>query len=277
MKIGALVSFRTGTDIWTEFRKLKDLELECCQLCCWDTAVYTRENAESIRLAAATLGIEVTAVWAGWSGPAVWNFVDGPETLGLVPPAYRFQRLRELEAGSDFAEMLGVTDVITHAGFLPENPHDTNFVGTVSALRTLTQKMKQRGQYFLFETGQETPVTVLRAIETIGTGNLGVNLDTANLILYGKANTADALDVFGKYVRNTHCKDGLYPTTGTELGQEVALGDGKADMPLVVKKLRELGYQGPLVIEREISGEEQTRDIVKARDLLRGILQDLEA
>jgi len=275
MKIGALVGFHAGTDIWNEFRKLKDLELNCCQVNIWDISLHTQENADMIRLAAQTLGIEVTALWAGWSGPAVWNFIDGPETLGLVPPAYRFHRLRELESASEFAMMLGVTDIITHVGFMPENPHDTNFVGTVAALRTLAEKMKQRGQYFLFETGQETPVTMLRAIETIGTGNLGVNLDTANLILYGKASTVDSLDVFGKYVRNTHCKDGLYPTSGTYLGQEVPLGEGKANMPIVVKKLKELGYRGPLIIEREISGEKQTQDIIMARDLLRGILKDL--
>jgi len=275
MKIGALVGFHTGTDIWNEFRKLKNLELTCCQVNVWDVSLHTKENADMIRLAAETLGVEITALWAGWSGPAVWNFVDGPETLGIVPPAYRFHRLRELESASDFALMLGVTDVITHAGFLPENPHDANFVGTVSALRTLTEKMKERGQYFLFETGQETPVTMLRAIETIGTGNLGVNLDTANLILYGKASTVDSLDVFGKYVRNTHCKDGLYPTCGTYLGEEVPLGEGKANIPLVAKKLKDLGYQGPYIIEREISGEKQTEDIIKARDLLRKIAKDL--
>ena len=277
MKIGALVGFHTGTDIWNEFRKLKNLELTCCQVNVWDVSLHTQENADMIRLAAETLGIEITALWAGWSGPAEWNFVYGPETLGLVPPAYRFHRLQELESASDFARMLGVTDIITHVGFLPENPHDANFVGTVAALRRLAGKMKERGQYFLFETGQETPVTMLRAIESIGTGNLGINLDTANLILYGKANTADSLDVFGKYVRNTHCKDGLYPTNGTELGMEVPLGEGKANMPLVVKKLKELGYKGPLIIEREISGEKQTQDIIMARDLLRGILKELEA
>ncbi len=277
MKIGALVGYRAGTDIREEFKKLRDLELTCCQINVWDTELYTPENAVEIQAAALAYEIEITGLWAGWSGPAAWNFTEGPETLGIVPPAYRFIRLKELEMASDFAQLLGVTDVITHVGFLPEIPSDPDFVGTVAALQYLAGKMKARGQYFLFETGQETPVTMLRGIEAIGTGNLGINLDTANLILYGKANTLDALDVFGKYVRNTHCKDGLYPTCGAELGVEVPLGQGKANIAGVVKRLLELGYAGPLIIEREISGPEQTKDILMARDLLRGILKELNA
>ena len=64
-----------------------------------------------------------------------------------------------------------------------------------------------------------------------------MNLDTANLILYGKANPVDALDVFGRYVRGVHAKDGLYPTNGSELGREVPIGEGKVDFPILISKL----------------------------------------
>lgn len=178
-------------------------------------------------------GIEITALWAGWTGPGEWNFYGGPQTLGIVPPAYRFTRLKELMAGADFARQLGVTDVITHVGFLPENPNDPDFTGTCAALRHLANYLKANGQYFLFETGQETPVTMLRAIEEIGTDNLGINFDTANLILYGKANALDAIDIFGKYIRNTHMKDGEFPTCGKYLGVEKPLGQGRANIPRV--------------------------------------------
>jgi sugar phosphate isomerase/epimerase len=50
------------------------------------------------------------------------------------------------------------------------------------------------------ETGQETPTTMLRAIRDVNKPNLGVGLDTANLILYGKANPVDAVDIIGPYV-----------------------------------------------------------------------------
>jgi sugar phosphate isomerase/epimerase len=88
--------------------------------------------------------------------------------------------------------------------------------------------------------------------------NVGINMDTANLILYGKANSADAITVFGNYVMDTHIKDGFYPTEGKNLGKEVKVGEGLANIPEVVKRLRAVGYTGNYIIEREISGEQQT-------------------
>jgi len=219
--------------------------------------------------AVAATGIEITTVWAGWDGPCEWNFTDGPATIGLVPPAYRYSRLCALKKASEFARMIGVKKVVTHVGFIPENPDDPNFTGTVAALRDLCRFMSEREQYFLFETGQETPVTMLRTIQAIGMDNVGINFDTANLILYGKANTLDALDVFGQYVMETHIKDGLYPTDGMQLGAETPAGQGKANLPAVIKKLGELGYTGTLTIEREITGDQQKKDIAMARDLLK--------
>jgi sugar phosphate isomerase/epimerase len=177
-------------------------------------------------------------------------------------------------SASDFAHRIGVKNIVTHVGFIPENPSDPDFNGTVAALKHLCGYMKQKEQFFLFETGQETPITLLRTIEAIGTRNVGINLDTANPILYGKANPLDALDVFGKYVMDTHIKDGFYPTNGMYLGHESRAGDGKANIPAVVKKLiTEYGYQGPFTIEREISGEQQLNDIIHAKRLLEGAMQ----
>ncbi len=274
LRIGTRISFGAATDIDARFAQLAENEFNCCQLVCFDMKAYTDENVEKVKAASEKYGIEVTAIWAGWEGPCIWNFYDGPATIGIVPAAYRDLRIKQLMLGADFAYKLGVTDIVTHCGFIPENPYDTDFIGVVGALKYLCNYLKPRGQYFLFETGQETPVTILRVIEEVGTGNLGVNLDTANLILYGKANNLDALDVFGKYVRNTHCKDGFYPTGGRTLGREVALGEGKAQFPEVVKKLLEIGYDGPFVIEREISGDQQQVDIIKARDLIRKSVEE---
>ena len=212
--------------------------------------------------------MSISALWAGWDGPCEWNFEFGPQTLGLVPEAYRESRLKQLMRASDFAEMIGVSDIITHVGFLPENICDSSYLDIVAALRYIAGYMKDKQQFFLFETGQETPVTLLRTIEMVGLDNLGINFDTANLILYGKANSVDALDILGRYVRNTHIKDGLYPTSGRELGKETPLGKGKANITEIISKLKALGFKGALTIEREIEGSEQIRDILSAKGIL---------
>ena len=276
-RIGAMVGYDTDVDILEKFRKNQELGINSCQICIWNVDIFkSDEHAEKIKAAIAETGINVSSLWAGWTGPCEWNFTAGPDTIGLVPVAYRFTRLSELKSASDFAEKIGVKQVVTHVGFIPENPSATEFDGTVAALRNLCGYMKKKGQHFLFETGQETPITLLRTIEAIGTGNLGVNLDTANPILYGKANPVDALDVFGKYVMDTHIKDGFYPTNGMYLGHEARAGDGKANIPEVVRKLIvEYGYEGPFTIEREISGEQQTADIIHAKKLLEDAMANI--
>ena len=272
MKIGVCVYLSEKDELSKKFEDLRAQGFDNCQLLSWDPVAWTLENADAVNALTKQYGVTISAFWCGWEGPAVWNFYEGPQTLGLVPPAYRDMRVKNLCDGADFAKLLGVQDVVTHMGFIPENPNDPAFLPFCDAVRVVAEHCKQNGQYLLFETGQETPVTMLRCFEQVGTDNLGVNLDTANLILYGKANPVDALDVFGKYVRNLHAKDGLYPTNGHDLGTETPVGQGKVDFPSLFQKLHALGYDGVVTIEREISGEQQTKDIMEAKAYLQAVI-----
>lgn len=275
MKIGTMLYFGSLEEAEQSFARLRALGFSSCQLNSWEPQKWTTENADGLRSLARRYDVEISSFWCGWSGPAVWNFYEGQQTLGLVPPQYREQRVKELCAGADFAHRIGLTDVVTHMGFIPENPFDPNFLPLCDAIRQVAQHLKENGQNLLFETGQETPVTLLRCFETVGTDNLAVNLDTANLILYGKADPVAALDVFGKYVRNIHAKDGFYPTNGHDLGEEVRLGDGKVDFRGLFRKLREVGYDAYVTIEREISGAQQEEDILFAKAYLENIINEI--
>lgn len=215
-------------------------------------------------------GWTFTSRWAGYPGPARWNFIEGPATIGLVPARYRKRRVSALRRAAEFAARAGAPAIVTHCGFIPEDPGHRLYGPTLRAIGEVADRCRQLGIGFWFETGQETPVALLRVIEDLGLDNLGVNLDTANLILYGKAAPLDALDVIGRYVRCVHAKDGLYPTDGRHLGREVPIGQGKVNFPAVLGRLAELGFAGDLIIEREISGARQTADIRAAVTDLRG-------
>lgn len=274
MKIGNLILFNSLDTIEEKFKIQNKSGFKSCQLCCWNIDFLTDEIAERIKGYCEEYDVEVSAVWCGWSGPAVWNFYEGPKTLGLLPEEYRETRVEELKKGCDFAEKLGVTDIATHMGFIPENPNDPQFKPLCDAIRKVAEYAKNKGQWILFETGQETPTAMLRCFEEVGTDNLGVNLDTANLILYGKANPVDALDVFGKYVRNLHAKDGIYPINGKDLGRETKIGEGKVDFRALFKKLKELGYDSYVTIEREIGGEQQLIDVLESKKYLEKMIEE---
>ena len=266
MELGVIIGLNERLE--AKLEQLSKMGFSSCQLSCWNVEMYTDEVAEWVQSLLTKYGIRISTVWCGWSGPKQWNFTEGPLTLGLVPAAYRETRVRELLAGSDFARKLGVGQIATHVGFIPEDPNTQTYLDTIDAVRTVALRCAENGQYFLFETGQETPVTLLRAITDVGLDNLGINLDPANLILYGKANPVDALRIIGKYVRDVHAKDGCYPTDGRTLGQETVLGEGQVNFPALIQGLIALGYDGSITIEREISGEQQIADICKAKTLL---------
>lgn len=270
LKLGVMASLPRGPE--EALQEVHELGLPTCQVTCWMPELFTGEMADRLMAASERYGVEVTTIWAGGPGPAVWNFIQGPTTIGLVPEAYRAERVAALKAGADFAARLGVPTVTTHVGFIPESPSNPLYPGLLDALREVVEHCAEREITFCFETGQETPTTLLRVIEDLGEAYLGVNLDPANLLMYGKANPVDALDVIGRYVRGVHAKDGEYPTNGRELGVEKPLGEGRVNFPLLVPKLKELGYSGALTIEREISGPRQIADIQNAIRVLSALV-----
>ena len=233
---------------------------------------FSPSAAEQLAAALEKHGVTATSAEVVGPGRLVWDFWDGPETIGLVPPATRAARIEALKQTSEFAKRLGIPRVQTHCGFLPENPRDALYQPTVKAIREVAIHCAGNGQDFLMETGQETPTTLSRAIIDVNQPNLGVGLDTANLILYGKANPVDAVDMIGPHVRSVHAKDGMWPTDPMKLGKEVLIGTGRVDFMQVFSKLQKLGYQGAITIERETSGPQQMEDVKHEKLYLERVL-----
>lgn len=236
---------------------------------------FTLDAAKQIGGLLAKYELIATTVEVVGPEPLEWNFVQGPSTIGLVPPKTRAARIDALKQVSDFARLLGVSQVQTHCGFIPENPADALYSGSVEAIRTVAQHCQGNGQNFLMETGQETPTTMSRVIRDVNMSNLGVGLDTANLILYGKANPADAVEILGPRVRSVHAKDGKWPTDPNKLGEEVLIGQGLVDFKKVFTKLRDFGYTGAITIERETSGAQQIEDVKNEKLYLQRILDEV--
>lgn len=238
---------------------------------------FTADAAKEIADLLGKYQLIATTVEVVGPGPLEWNFMQGPSTIGLVPPKTRAARIDALRQVSDFAKLLGIGQVQTHCGFIPEDPTDTLYPQAVAAIRTVAEHCHANGQYFLMETGQETPTTMSRMIRDANLPNLAVGLDTANLILYGKANPVDAVDIIGTQVRSVHAKDGKWPTDPSKLGEEVLIGQGLVDFKTVFTKLHKLGYTGAVTIERETSGPQQIEDVKNEKKYLQRILDEVLA
>jgi sugar phosphate isomerase/epimerase len=260
------------------FRRVRELGFDNCFLSL-DGYIggFTPAVVSQFRGLIAKYGLTVTAVEVVGPGRLVWNFTEGPSTIGLVPPGSRAARIDALRQVSGFAKQLGIGQVQTHCGFIPEDPADALYPHAVEAIREVARICQDNGQYFLMETGQETPTTMSRALRDVAMPNLAVGLDTANLILYGKANPVDAVDILGPHVRSIHAKDGRWPTDPSKLGEEVLIGKGLVNFKEVFTRLNRLGYAGAVTIERETSGPQQIEDVRQEKIYLENILRDVVA
>ncbi len=274
MAVGLLIQPAEGPEM--TIARVHDLGMSNCFLS-MDAYLgkYSKTLAQQLNDLLEKYEVTATAAEVVGPGPLVWDFLKGPSTIGLVPRATRTARMDALKQTSDFAKLLNIRQVQTHCGFLPEDPADPLYDEAVLAIREVAQHCAGNGQMFLMETGQETPTTVSRAIKDVNQPNLGVGLDTANLILYGKANPVDAVDIIGTHVRSVHAKDGKWPTDPMKLGEEVLIGTGIVNFSEVFTKLHRLGYQGAITIEREISGSQQVADVKTEKVYLEKVLSQV--
>ncbi len=274
MEVGLLiVPFHAPEE---NFRRVRELGFDNCFLSL-DGYIgnFTPAVVSQFRGLIANYALLVTTVEVVGPGRLKWDFTEGPSTIGIVPPATRAARIDALRQVSDFANQLGIAQVQTHCGFIPEDPADPLYPQAVEAIRQVASICQRNGQHFLMETGQETPTTMSRVLRDVAMTNLGVGLDTANLILYGKANPVDAVDILGPHIRSIHAKDGRWPTDPSKLGEEVLIGKGLVDFKQVFKKLHRLGYAGAVTIERETSGPQQIEDVRQEKLYLENILRDV--
>jgi sugar phosphate isomerase/epimerase len=216
-------------------------------------------------------GITITAVFGGFEGESYADIETTARTVGLVPQKTRAARLQEMKEISDFAKLLGCDTIALHIGFVPEEGDD--YSSLLEVTRDLLDHAKANGQQLNLETGQESAEHLLKFIADVDRDNLFINFDPANMILYGTGDPIEALKQVGSYVRSIHCKDGTWAADGkrgVEWGQEVALGEGDVGMETYLRTLNDLGYTGPLTIEREIAEdrERQKKDIGTAVQLL---------
>ena len=267
LRLGLIIGVGNNPD--AAMAKVHDLGLPTCQVFVNEIEA---ELVSRLRQALDRYQIEATSLVVGGPGKEIWDFYQGPPTIGLVPRETRTARIAHIKKASDFAKQCGIPAVQTHCGFIPENPNDPVYKETVAAMREVAAYCKRNGQNFRYETGQETPITLVRAIQDVGMDNQGVNFDLANLILYGKANPTDAIELLGPYVQGIHAKDGMWPTNPKELGQEVPIGKGKVDFPRIITRLKELNYRGAVTIEREISGPQQLEDVREAKTYLEKLI-----
>jgi sugar phosphate isomerase/epimerase len=276
--IGVFASVDAGLGVKLEVAH--DLGVPTIQLHAPHQATRTQANADAFLKRLAGYGINLTCVFCGFEGESYADIPTVANTVGLVPPATRAARTKELKEIADFAKLLGCNCVGLHIGFVPHDRSLPLYQEVLSVARDVCDHCAKNGQALHLETGQETADDLVAFIQDVERKNLFINFDPANMILYGTGEPIAALKKVGRYVKSIHCKDGKWAKNpGQEWGQEVPLGEGDVGMDNYLLTLKEIGYDGPLTIEREIPQDpnRQKTEIGRAIKLLTELRQKVLA
>jgi sugar phosphate isomerase/epimerase len=268
LAIGVFTS--VGAGLGASLESVRELGLDNVQLHTPPLEARSPERTRDLKQQFEEAGIAITVVFCGFEGESYESIPIVKQTVGLVPAETREARLKETFEISDWTKAMGCDAVGMHIGFISEDRESELHRELVKVARRVCDHCAANGQRFHLETGQESADGLLTFIEDVGRDNLAVNFDPANMILYGTGEPIPALRKIGAHVKSVHCKDGKWSDQpGVTWGVETPLGEGDVNIPLFIETLKEIGYRGPLTIEREVPGEQQKRDIAAAVELLR--------
>jgi sugar phosphate isomerase/epimerase len=264
-----------GVMFWADRDDVKTMAsfgVRCGQLAVPGNVPLTEAAAREWKAALDREGFTLVTVFAVYDGEDYADIPTVQRTVGFIPRATREAREQRTYQVSDFGAALGVGSLACHIGFVPEDPSDADYVAVREVVRRVCDHAARNGQTFALETGQERAEVLLAFLRDVNRPNLKINFDPANMILYGSGDPIEALRTLGSYVVSVHAKDSDWPPAGVPgaLGKERALGQGAVGIERLLATLREIGFQGPLNVEREAHDpEERLRDMRAGVDLLR--------
>ena len=268
------VMFWAGRDDWATVRSLG---VRCGQVGLDGEMPLTDAAAREWKAALERERFTLVTVFAAYRGESYADIPTVRRTVGFVPPETREEREQRTLEVSDFAARLGVGSIACHIGFVDEDASSADFLAVRDMVRRVCDRAARHGQTFALETGQERAEVLLRFMHAVDRPNLRINFDPANMILYGTGDPVEALKLLGRHVVSVHAKDGDWPPKDIPgaLGKERPLGQGSVGIERWIRALGEVGFRGPLNVEREAEDRAQRLvDIRAAVELIRSLTRE---
>ena len=194
----------------------------------------------------------------------------------------------------DVALRLDCHVVTTHIGRIPEDEGSERYAALLNSCTELGAYAKSLNASFAIETGPEPIPRLARFVDQCG-GGIAINYDPANLVMVTADDEVQGVYTAGERIVHTHAKDGIlrkywgpeeiygiFAEGGIEAlaampnyFAETPLGQGAVRWTEYLTALSDIGYDGYLTIEREVS-KDAAGDIQLAVQFLQNALLALK-
>jgi sugar phosphate isomerase/epimerase len=176
----------------------------------------------------------------------------------------------------DFAATLGVEIVNTGTGHTTNSEEEDRFFALMKD--DVILHAQARGVKIALETHgglTGTAQDCLRTLEKLGSDQVGINYDPANVIYYRGVRPEQDIAQIAAHVIHVHLKD---KRGGQGTLEFPVLGEGEIDFPHLIKTLAGAGYKGPYSAELELEGpltvEEEDEARIRTRQYMELLIEN---
>jgi len=195
-----------------------------------DNPLLAEGGVKKINAAISATGVGVRSICADY-------FMKAP----LHRPETRAESIMVLERLLETASALGVTDIVipcVDQSRLTDTEDEIRFVSTIEHL---LPKVEQTAVNLSLETDLD-PKRFRRLLDRLPSPRIKVNYDIGNSASLGY-DVKEEIASYGNRISEVHVKDRILG------GGSVVLGSGNADIPLAMKLLDDIGFNGSIILQ----------------------------
>ncbi|WP_096438586.1 sugar phosphate isomerase/epimerase family protein [Alteribacter populi] len=255
------------TELWESLRLAGNLNVEGVQIYAvsgeMDPGTIDNDTKKRLKEELLSNNLSISALCGDLGGH---GFQDKRQNAQKIDKSKRILEL---------AVELGTPVVTTHIGIIPEEKNEI-YETMLEACEELGTFASSLNAYFAIETGPEPATRLKTFLDEQSTKGVSVNFDPGNMVMVTGDDPVQGVYTLKDYIVHTHAKDGrklgpvdprdVYGALGyksmnhdviaemVESGtgfRETPFGEGAVEFDSYFQALKDIGYDGYLIVERE--------------------------
>ncbi len=222
-------------------------------------------------------------------GMKIVAFAQSHGHMGFYFPEEYKEELETYKREIEFAKEFGVSMFGGHLGKVVEDKTSPLYKTYLKTYKDIADFAASVDSCFAMETGPDEVVPLKEFLDEVDSKGAGVNYDTANIVRILNQDAAYGIRVLDKHIKLFHAKDGtciqksnsdavyIHDVLGIERQKakgfydEKPIGQGQVKWPEAIKALKEIKYDGDIIIERE-AGINTVQEILDGKALVENLL-----